>query len=166
MTVVSEILDRLDGVHETSRGWMARCTGHEDRSPSLSIAEGHEGRVLLHCFAGCTPADVCTGLGIDVDDLTPSSVRWASTGRTTRPAAVSRPRKTPASPAPIDVILSALNAASVDWRIADRGPVSRATTTIINGVSVPAGPDVWLWRVERCPRCSAPNLWISAPPNE
>ena len=32
---------------------LARCPAHDDRSPSLSIAEGHDGRLLLYCFAGC-----------------------------------------------------------------------------------------------------------------
>ena len=31
----------------------ARCPAHDDSSPSLSIKDGREGRVLLHCFAGC-----------------------------------------------------------------------------------------------------------------
>ena len=36
------------------RGWMACCPAHDDRTPSLSIADGAEGRILLTCFAGCT----------------------------------------------------------------------------------------------------------------
>ena len=33
--------------------WQGRCPAHADRSPSLSVAEGQDGRVLVHCFAGC-----------------------------------------------------------------------------------------------------------------
>jgi hypothetical protein len=33
--------------------WLAHCPAHSDSSPSLSIREGMDGRVLLHCFAGC-----------------------------------------------------------------------------------------------------------------
>jgi len=33
---------------------MARCPAHDDRSPSLSLGEGQGGRLLLHCFAGCS----------------------------------------------------------------------------------------------------------------
>lgn len=32
---------------------IARCPAHDDRSPSLSIADGAEGRLLLTCHAGC-----------------------------------------------------------------------------------------------------------------
>jgi hypothetical protein len=42
-------------------GWMARCPAHDDRSPSLSIAE-RGGKILLHCFAGCTQENVIAGL--------------------------------------------------------------------------------------------------------
>jgi DNA primase len=38
-------------------GWMARCPAHEDRSPSLAIRES-DGRVLVHCHAGCKQGDV------------------------------------------------------------------------------------------------------------
>ena len=37
---------------------------HADRSPSLSICEGHDGRVLVHCFAGCTADQVVSALGL------------------------------------------------------------------------------------------------------
>ena len=33
--------------------WQARCPAHADRSPSLSIGVGSDGRILLHCLAGC-----------------------------------------------------------------------------------------------------------------
>ena len=32
---------------------MARCPAHDDREPSLSIRDGGDGRVLVHCHAGC-----------------------------------------------------------------------------------------------------------------
>ena len=33
-------------------GWMAKCPAHDDNNPSLSIREV-DGKVLLHCHAGC-----------------------------------------------------------------------------------------------------------------
>jgi hypothetical protein len=60
-----EIVDRLGGV---SNG-MARCPAHPDRSPSLSITEGEDGRTLLHCQAGCDVADVLAAVGLTVKDL-------------------------------------------------------------------------------------------------
>src|SRR5688500_15180932 len=37
--------------------WMARCVAHDDRNPSLKIAESN-GRLLLKCFAGCSWAQI------------------------------------------------------------------------------------------------------------
>lgn len=34
-------------------GWMARCPAHDDRTPSLSIRDGADGKVLVRCHAGC-----------------------------------------------------------------------------------------------------------------
>jgi len=63
------ILDRLQGVRCGGRGWVARCPAHGDRSPSLSVREGEGGRVLLHCFAGCTTEAICEAIQIRVSDL-------------------------------------------------------------------------------------------------
>lgn len=45
------------------------CPAHEDRSPSLSVKEADDGRVLVHCFAGCETADVLAALGRTLADL-------------------------------------------------------------------------------------------------
>lgn len=51
---VDYFLDHLEGVKAIGEGeWMAKCPGHDDRSPSLSVRLGDDGRVLLWCFAGC-----------------------------------------------------------------------------------------------------------------
>lgn len=61
----------LEGVRQTYRGYQARCPAHGDRSPSLSIREAEDGRILLHCFAGCHARQVCDALGIRIQDLYP-----------------------------------------------------------------------------------------------
>lgn len=63
------ILSRLDGVRRSGSGHIARCPGHEDRSASLSVDVGSDGRVLLHCFAGCPTADVLAAMGLELADL-------------------------------------------------------------------------------------------------
>jgi putative DNA primase/helicase len=40
---------------------MCRCPAHDDRSPSLSVRVGRTS-LLLHCFAGCSAADVLKAL--------------------------------------------------------------------------------------------------------
>lgn len=41
--------------------WMAKCPAHDDKNPSLSIREV-DGKVLLHCHAGCRQRDVIAAL--------------------------------------------------------------------------------------------------------
>ena len=65
------LIARLDGVRTHGPGrWVARCPSHKDRSPSLSVAE-KEGRVLLHCFAGCGALDVLESVGLSWSDVMP-----------------------------------------------------------------------------------------------
>jgi len=65
-----ELAEKLNGKAAGS-GWMARCPAHEDRKASLSIAAGDDGRVLLHCHAGCQTADVVAAMGLRLADLMP-----------------------------------------------------------------------------------------------
>ena len=59
-----ELVARLEGARERGPGrWSARCPSHDDKSPSLSVREGDEGTVLLHCFAGCSALDICGAIG-------------------------------------------------------------------------------------------------------
>ena len=49
------------GGRKSGAGWIARCPAHEDKGPSLSLAD-RAGVVLVHCFAGCSQAQVITTL--------------------------------------------------------------------------------------------------------
>ncbi len=62
------ILARLRGVRHRNTGWSALCPAHPDRNPSLSVRE-QNGRVLLHCFAGCSVQAICAALGLELGDL-------------------------------------------------------------------------------------------------
>jgi hypothetical protein len=69
-----ELLSRLEGVRRNGEGrWMARCPSHGDKAPSLSIREGDEGRVLLHCFSGCEFTAIVAALGLTPQQLFPPS---------------------------------------------------------------------------------------------
>ena len=63
------LLPRLHGVRKVGTGWIANCSAHEDRSPSLSITEGEDGRLLLHCHAGCKVHDILAAVGLQMGDL-------------------------------------------------------------------------------------------------
>jgi len=49
--------------------WQAKCPAHDDRNPSLSIDEGRDGRVLLHCHAGCDLNDILEKLRLTKADI-------------------------------------------------------------------------------------------------
>ena len=66
---VTLVLERLHGVHRTRRGWRALCPSHSDHHPSLDVSEGHDGRALLTCRAGCRTLDVLDALGLRWSDL-------------------------------------------------------------------------------------------------
>ena len=67
--IASELLARLDGVRPRGTGkWSARCPSHQDKTPSLSIAEGDKG-LLLKCWAVCTLDQITAALGIEIQDL-------------------------------------------------------------------------------------------------
>lgn len=63
---INDVLPKLQKVKSTKRGhWIARCPAHDDRSPSLSISEASNGKVLVHCFTGCTYESIISALGIE-----------------------------------------------------------------------------------------------------
>ena len=64
-----ELAARCEGAKTTPGGYLVRCPAHDDRSPSLSIRDGHDGRVLLYCFAGCTFAQIVAALHLHPADL-------------------------------------------------------------------------------------------------
>ena len=69
---VDNLLSRLDKVKRTGDGtYQSRCPAHDDRGPSLSVRETDDGRVLLHCFAGCSVHDVLEAVSMDISDLFP-----------------------------------------------------------------------------------------------
>ncbi len=44
--------------------YRARCVGHDDNKPSLSIAFSETGQPLVKCFAGCHPDTIAQGLSL------------------------------------------------------------------------------------------------------
>ena len=73
----SEVAHRFDARRVGDGRWVARCPAHPDRSPSLSLKED-DGRILLHCFAGCPTDQVLIAAGLDWTDLfPPSSSSWS-----------------------------------------------------------------------------------------
>jgi hypothetical protein len=51
---MSECLARALGGLRLGTGWVARCPAHDDSTPSLSITVSKDGKLLVHCHAGCS----------------------------------------------------------------------------------------------------------------
>ncbi len=68
---IHEFLAGLDRVRRSGDGYVACCPSHEDRDPSLSVAEGADGRILVHCHAGCSTGEICAARSIEEAELFP-----------------------------------------------------------------------------------------------
>lgn len=68
----TNLLNQLSRVKKTGADrWMACCPAHQDKTASLSIKDLPDGRMLLHCFAGCEPDAVLAAVGLTFSDLMP-----------------------------------------------------------------------------------------------
>lgn len=115
-----EIAARVDVGREAkpapgmSRAMTCTCPAHSDKRPSLLVSETDDGRVLMHCRAGCTFDEVRQGLGLHPIDLIPKHLRHnRQTGH--RPA-ITEPRFNPwqaLKALSVDVIIIALCAAQI-----------------------------------------------------
>lgn len=72
------LLSRLECVRKSGSGHVARCPAHADRSASLSVCEGRDGRALVKCFAGCDLLAVVHAVGLEVADLFPQRIADAT----------------------------------------------------------------------------------------
>ncbi len=68
---INTLLSRLEKVKPNGAGkWLACCPAHPDKSPSLAIKE-IDGKILIHCFAGCQVSEVVSAIGLQLSDLMP-----------------------------------------------------------------------------------------------
>lgn len=91
MDATAYTADQIAGMCKNARpdgdGFKACCPAHDDNNPSLAISRGEDGRILLHCFAGCDTRSVVSALGISLADLMPGKGRpTAPAGRKSRSA--------------------------------------------------------------------------------
>lgn len=75
-SAIDLLLGRLERVRQTGPGqWTARCPGHQDKSPSLSVKQCDDGTILLHDFGGCGAADILAAVGLELRDLFPERLK-------------------------------------------------------------------------------------------
>lgn len=73
MTDALDRLQQLKNFHKCGDGFEACCPGHDDKKESLSINKGADGRLLLHCHAGCDLDRILEPLGLEKKDLFPEN---------------------------------------------------------------------------------------------
>lgn len=114
---IDSLISRLEKVKSTGQGrWVACCPAHQDKTPSLAIREAEDGRILLHCFSGCSVDAIVSAIGIELSDLFPEDSR--SIGH-------ANPER---RPFPAEDILRSLNLEAI--------VVSCAARTILDGKSL------------------------------
>lgn len=64
------LLQRLEAVQKSGKGWRARCPACGGRSRKVSVTEA-EGRVLVYCFGGCRAIEVLEAVGLGWPDVMP-----------------------------------------------------------------------------------------------
>ena len=95
----------------TSDRWQGICPAHQDHHPSLSVEAMPDGKVLIHCHAGCDPTEILDALNLKWTDLEPN-------GKRTRPVtwfhAIEKTEAWKRYPATWRAVAAALNA-HVNW---------------------------------------------------
>lgn len=71
-SAIELLLSKLPDAKTNGNGWSALCPAHDDRNPSLSIAESDNGGALVNCHAGCSVEAICAAVGLTLSDLMPA----------------------------------------------------------------------------------------------
>src|SRR5262245_35352484 len=87
---MEQLAEQLNARKTGAGRWMARCPAHDDRTPSLSLRRGRDGRNLLHCFgAGCALKDIARAMGLSVKELVTDTSTSGVRLRCVRPQTVT-----------------------------------------------------------------------------
>ena len=65
--------------------WLALCSAHADKSPSLTITECADNTVLLKCWSGCTASEIVSAIGLELKDLFKYEPTQYSKGNSNQP---------------------------------------------------------------------------------
>ena len=68
--ILTEFLQRFDGVKRQGQEYLARCPAHKDKKQSLSIG-CPSGKIVLKCHAGCQTESILSILSLSFKDLSP-----------------------------------------------------------------------------------------------
>ena len=83
------MLNHFDNVRESGANqYSCRCPAHADKSNSLGIKQGDEGRILLNCFAGCDVKSILDASGLKWKDILPDNKLYQAEGSKFNPYSV------------------------------------------------------------------------------
>lgn len=70
---VDTLLAKLDGVQGRGPRYRAICPAHpsKHKSRTLAVYEADDGRILIHCHAGCEVSAIVSAVGLELSDLFP-----------------------------------------------------------------------------------------------
>lgn len=71
--------------NQGGNGWKGHCPAHSDHTPSLSITQGADTRILLNCHRRCSKNSICSALNITQADLFPPKQPQTKTPSQARP---------------------------------------------------------------------------------
>ncbi len=74
MADIDLLLSRLQGVKKIkgSDKWVALCPAHDDKTPSLSIRQLEDSRILINCWSGgCGAIDILNSIDLNFQHLMP-----------------------------------------------------------------------------------------------
>jgi hypothetical protein len=90
--MTAETIAKALGGRKAGSAWSARCPAHDDRTPSLSLRDSGDGKVLVRCHAGCDQDEVIAHLkasGLWTQNA-PRLYRYAASHRVIKPAEPDR----------------------------------------------------------------------------
>ncbi len=161
-TVVAALESKGCKPKRTASGYEALCPAHKDKSPSLSVGEGAEGRALVNCHAGCDLGAILDALVLETSDLFPVD------GATHESTATAEPGPVFVSPVPKDAPRSpashpTLGEPSSRWNYHDAegrplyavlrfDPPGGKEIRVLTLWQEPDGSMVWKWKHPPAPR--------------
>jgi hypothetical protein len=75
---LENLLNRLESVRPCGEGYRADCpNGHRSRG-NLSIKQCDDGRILIHCFSGCSLNEILDATGLRIADIMPERINYKS----------------------------------------------------------------------------------------
>ena len=69
---LNSLVSKLHKAKQTGRDrYIACCPAHDDNNPSLIISKTDDGKILVHCFSGCSVYEIVSAVGLALSDLFP-----------------------------------------------------------------------------------------------